>query len=318
MSLGLDGINLVLLLLVSGVLSLLASGIVFFEPRATRILSSRMIFLEALVILCLSTFDFLAFVIFWEILCWIICLSGRPPQDEKAKMLTNLPMILNSLGSLVLIFSILTLSFYHKYEHHVFSTSLLDLVSLEFFNSEQQKWVFFSSLLGFAMKIPAIFFHGELTNSLLSSKRGHSMAELGALSLTGVYGFLRFFVPIFAARLEEYAPFIGYFLLIGIVYLVLVVTLESNIKKLIFYGLLSQVNFSLFGVLLIAQQGGATEALTGVVFQMIHMMLYMSVFSFLLIFYENRSFLNKGSKYQICRHSHLSLILFFSWQHSAS
>ena len=143
-SLGLDGINLVLLLLVSGVFSLLASGIVFFEPRATRILFSRMIFLEALVILCLSTFDFLAFVIFWEILCWIICLSGRPPQDEKAKMLTNFPMILNSLGSLVLIFSILTLSFYHKYEHHVFSTSLLDLVSLEFFNSAQQKWVFFS------------------------------------------------------------------------------------------------------------------------------------------------------------------------------
>jgi NADH-quinone oxidoreductase subunit M len=80
----------------------------------------------------------------------------------------------------------------------------------------------------------------------------------------GVYGMLRYCLPVSAAGARDWAGWIAVLAIIGIVYGALIALIQTNIKRLIAYSSLSHMGFIVLGIFTFTQQGA-----DGAVYQMI-------------------------------------------------
>src|SRR4029079_15487749 len=139
--------------------------------------------------------DFLLFFIFWEItlvpMYFLIGMwgAGRPLHSALKFVLCTL------LGSVVMLFGVLELYFFN---HSVTGVYTFDVTQFQRLTIpfETQKWIFVTLLLGFAVRIPVFPLHSWLADAHTDATTAGSVM-LTAIGLkTGVYGLIRFSLPI--------------------------------------------------------------------------------------------------------------------------
>jgi NADH-quinone oxidoreductase subunit M len=86
----------------------------------------------------------------------------------------------------------------------------------------------------------------------------------GVLLKMGVYGFLRFSLPLFPEAATDLAPLLLVLSVIGIVYGAIVAAMQTNLKRLIAYSSVAHMGFAVLGVFAVTTQG-----LEGGIFTMI-------------------------------------------------
>jgi len=111
-----------------------------------------------------------------------------------------------------------------------------------------QMLVFLALLAGFAVKVPIVPLHTWLPLAHVEAPTGGSVDLAGVLLKIGIYGFLRFSMPMLPDATAAAAPWLFALGAVGIVYGALVALVQTDLKRLIAYSSVSHMGYVVMGL----------------------------------------------------------------------
>jgi NADH-quinone oxidoreductase subunit M len=282
-SLGLDGISLLLVLLTTVLtpVSLLFS-LSHIDNRVRGFVMSFLV-LETGMLGSLLALDLALFYVFWEVMLvpmyFIIGIWGGARRIYAAMKF----FLFTMAGSVLMFLAILYLAARHLAVTGYWSFALADLVHLPLAPSAEAV-LFVAFALAFAIKVPVFPLHTWLPDAHTEAPTAGSIILAGVLLKLGVYGYLRFALPLFPDAATRFAPWLGVLGVIGVVYGALVAYPQPDMKRLVAYSSVSHLGLVVIGV-------GAFTAmsLSGAVLQMInHGLSTGALFLLVGVLYERR------------------------------
>jgi NADH-quinone oxidoreductase subunit M len=284
--LGIDGIS-VLFLPLSALLTLMAILASWNSiQHLSRLHFALLLALEGITMGVLSALDLVLFFLFWELtlppIFFLIGLWGIGPKRRGAAMKYTLFML---FGGVPLLFAIVILAINHATSisgtiPQDLSFSLPLLLTTPLPNSLQSV-VFFLLLLGFAVKAPLVPLHTWLPTVAMESAT-HTTALLVGLKL-GVYGLLRFALPLAPSAAVEYSWAFGILGAITLIYGALVALQQTNLRRLLAYASVSHVGLVIIGLSSLNMQG-----LQGAIFCLLNFTLIASSLMLIAGFIQHR------------------------------
>lgn len=266
--LGIDGIS-VLFLPMTALLTLMA---LLASWNTTQHLSrfhlALILVLESVTIGVFTALDLTLFFLFWELtlppIFFLIGLWGIGAERRHAAMKYTLYMLFSGVP---LLFAILLVALAHArsadgyvLQELVFSLPRLLHTPLA---AEEQGLIFLLLMLGFAVKAPLLPFHTWLPTVAMEAPVQIS-ALLMALKL-GVYGILRFAIPLAPAAAMEHRWLLAIIGASTMIYAGLIALQQTNLRRLLAYSGISHVGLVLVGIASFTIQG-----LQGAVMQLLN------------------------------------------------
>jgi NADH-quinone oxidoreductase subunit M len=111
-----------------------------------------------------------------------------------------------------------------------------------------QMIVFLALLAGFAVKVPIVPVHTWLPLAHVEAPTGGSVDLAGVLLKIGIYGFLRFSLPMLPEATAAAAPWLFGLGVAGIVYGALVALVQTDLKRLVAYSSVSHMGYIVMGL----------------------------------------------------------------------
>lgn len=256
--LGVDGIS-VLFLPLTALLTLLVmlfswSNVKFFS----RFYFVNLLLLEAATMGIFASIDMLLFFVFWEMALvpsfFLIKFWGIGSQRQYAGMKYVVYML---FGSVPLLIGILMLGWNY---HSVMATAGGTAYSFDFLALlsvpvpvEIQTTIFFLMAVGFAVKGPMLPFHTWMPSTLMEGPVGMGVFLVG-LKL-GVYGMIRFVIPLLPEAVKEWAWLFMVVGLIAVIYGALIALVQPNMRRLLAFASISHVGIAMVGMYSLNVQG---------------------------------------------------------------
>ncbi|GAB6141864.1 NADH-quinone oxidoreductase subunit M [Methylosoma difficile] len=255
--LGIDGIS-VLFLPMTALLTLLAMGASWHNAQLPRLQWALLLLLESMTMGVFSALDLVLFFLFWELtlppIFFLMGLWGIGSLRRSAATKYTLFML---FGGAPLLLGIVLLAVNHASSVGVVIGSNLSFslpVLLETALPDTlQTAVFLLLLLGFAVKIPLAPFHTWLPSAAMEAP-SFLAALLMGLKL-GVYGIIRFAMPLAPSAAVEYSWLLGIFGAITLIYAALIALRQTNLRSLLAYSSISHVGLVVVGVSSLNMQG---------------------------------------------------------------
>jgi len=253
-TIGIDGIT-GLLLLLTNILSPIIIFSIQYEKQKS--LLPLILFMQAALNGVFMAKDGLMFYIFWELALipiYFICLLYSTKDAFKT---TIKFFIYTFVGSLAMLASLIYL--YLKTENHSFAYEELLNVQLNYIESI---WVGAGFLFAFAVKIPIFPFHSWQANTYTYAPAQGSMLLSGIMLKMGLYGLIRWYMPIAAESISFYQPIIVLLSVIGVIYGAVIAMRQNDLKRLIAFSSLSHVGLiaaGFFTMTEIGLQGGILQ-----------------------------------------------------------
>lgn len=181
-------------------------------------------------------------------------------SPEKDLALTRYMQFMG-LGLLLLLVGIIMLGWHHADVHGHWSFDLLQLMQAPV-SQGIQSLVFFLLFYGLAIRIPLFPLHGWLP---IAAEHGMvAIAPVLLLGLkTGIYGLIRFVLPLMPAAVTEWQPYIVAFAVAGIFYAALLALMQVNLRRLLAFAVVSHTSILIIGLFSLnheAFQGGVMLA----------------------------------------------------------
>lgn len=246
-SIGMDGVSLLMVLLTN----LLAPLIVLSSFSRTfdnepRYYGLVLMMLGALNGVFLAQ-DGLLFYIFYELalipIYFICAIWGG--QDRIRVTLKF--FIYTFIGSLFMLVSLLYVYLQTNVEgQHSFAWT--DLVQVQL-PAAAASWVMLGFFLAFAVKMPVFPFHTWQPDTYVTSPTGGTMLLAGIMLKMGIYGVIRWMVPLAPEAMHTWAPIFMFLAVTGIVYASIIAVKQSDLKRLIAYSSIAHVGLIAAGVL---------------------------------------------------------------------
>jgi len=275
--LGMDGISLVLVMLTTilGPIIVLSTWTAVTDRVASFL--GFLLFLQAAMLGTFFARDMLLFYVFWEAMLipmyFIIGVWGGQRRIYAAVKF----FIFTMVGSVFMLIAIIYLFF------QAGSMSLTDFLALDIAR-DTQLWLFAAFFLAFAIKVPLFPLHTWLPDAHVEAPTAGSVVLAGVLLKMGIYGMLRFAMPLFPEAVTHFAPAINILAVIGIIYGALVALVQPDMKKLVAYSSVSHMGFIVLGLFSLSSMGAA-----GGIFQMLgHGLGTGALFLLVGIIYERR------------------------------
>lgn len=207
-----------------------------------------------------SAYDLFLFYVFWEVsIVPFLFLIGIWGGDRRSYASLKF-FVYTMAGSVLMLTSLIFI--YTRAKTFDVSEILNQLSGGQIvFTHLEQTLLFFGFFAAFAIKGPIFPFH-----TWLPDFHEQAPAPVSVLLLKmGVFGLIRFCVPLFPLAARENAPWIIVLAIIGILYGAFLAIAETNIMRLLAYSSVSHVGFMVLGVFTFTQLG--TD---GAVYQMIN------------------------------------------------
>lgn len=260
--LGIDGVNLWLVLLTAFLLPIaIWISETMIRDRQKNFFALLLLF-EFGLIGVFSALDLFVFYVFWEVALVPMYLmvggwgARRTATAVKFFVYTFIGSVF-MLGSIIYVHSQVGTFDYVEITNALQSGRLM-------LSASQQFWLFLGFLAAFAVKAPLFPLHTWLPNTYTEAPTPATFLLAAVMSKMGVYGMLRYCLPLAPSGARECAGWIAALAIIGIVYGALIALIQPNIKRLIAYSSLSHVGFIVLGIFTFTQQGA-----DGAVYQMI-------------------------------------------------
>ncbi len=124
--------------------------------------------------------------------------------------------------------------------------------------------LFLAFFVAFAIKVPLFPFHTWLPDAHVEAPTAGSVMLAGVLLKMGIYGMIRFCLPLFPDASRKFASAIAVLAIIGIIYGALVAMVQPNLKKLVAYSSVSHLGFVVLGIFafhIVSMQGAVFQML---------------------------------------------------------
>lgn len=255
---GMDGISLILVLLTSFLFPLILLSTLTSSLKDKPSFYALALVMQAALIGVFVAKDLFLFYIFWELALipiYFICLMWG---DENRKFVTFKFFIYTLFGSLIMLAAIIYL--YSVAPEKSFALENIYLTKL---TSQEQVWVFGGLFLAFGIKMPIFPLHTWQPETYTSAPMAGTMLLSGIMLKMGIYGVIRWILPVLPNALMEWGWLALLLSIIGIVYASIIAIKQSNFKSLIAYVSIAHVGLISAGLFT-----NSVEGLQGVMVQL--------------------------------------------------
>src|SRR5215510_2547223 len=252
---GVDGISLWLVILTTFLTPLTLLSATKAIDRHVREFIAAMLILEVGMIGAFVAIDIFLFYVMWEVMLIPMYLLIGVWGGQRRLYASIKFVIYTMVGSLLMLAAIIYVYVqYANVNNGVYSTDLEKLTSLVLPHNAQF-WCFAAFSLAFAIKVPLFPLHTWLPDAHVEAPTAGSVILAGVLLKFGIYGFLRYAMPLFPHGAVVWAPAIALLSVIGIIYGALVAFAQDDVKKLVAYSSVSHLGFCMIGVLSLTAYG---------------------------------------------------------------
>jgi len=255
---GVDGVSLWLLILSAflGTIAVLVSWQFLGDhPEAdARSYTFFLLLLETGVLGVFAAVDLVLFYIFWEaMLVPAYFLIGR--WGGERRIYATLKFFLYTMaGSALMLVAIIALAALNHQNAGVWTFDLTVLYDLPL-AWWTQLWLFLAFALAFLVKAPIWPLHTWLPDAYVEAPTPVTILLAGVLSKMGIYGLIRFCLPLFPSAVEAARPWIWALAIAGILYGSLLALVQRDMKRLVAYSSLAHMGLIVAGVLAANVQG---------------------------------------------------------------
>lgn len=255
---GIDGISLPLVLLTNGLIPCIILST--FKQRQKGNFYALILFMQAGLVLVFTALDGFLFYVGWEIaLIPIYFICGLWGGQKRIR--TTLKFFIYTFsGSLLMLIAIIYL--YTQVPTANYALSSFYELALD---EQTQRWIFWAFFIAFAVKIPLLPFHTWQPDTYTEAPSAGTMLLSGIMLKMGVYGLIRWLIPIAPLGVSQYAYLAISLAIIGVVYASIIAFRQRDVKRLIAYSSIAHVGLITAGVFVWNVQG-----LQGAMIQMIN------------------------------------------------
>ena len=257
-TLGLDGVSKILSLLtaISMVIIIIATY------KNTYINAGKfyglMFLCQAGMLGVFLSMDVLLFYFFWELAlipAYFLCSIWG---GEKRIPVTFKFFVYTFVGSLLMLISILFI--YSKTPDHSFAMQSFYHARL---SASQSQWMFWLFFIALAIKMPMFPFHTWQPDTYEQAPTAVTMLLSGVMVKMGVFGVIRWLLPIFPQASQSNSSLIITLSVIGMLYASLIAIRQNDMKRLIAYSSIAHV-----GLMCAALFSNQQVGMQGVIIQM--------------------------------------------------
>ncbi len=280
---GVDGISIWLVMLTAFLLPIVLLAAHRSVSHRVRDFVAIMLVLQTAMIGAFVALDLFLFYVFWEVmLVPMYLLIGV--WGGKRRVYASIKFVIYTVvGSMLMLAAIFYVYVQHGLTTGEYTTDLVQLRELVL-PYGAQVWCFAVFALAFAIKVPLFPLHTWLPDAHVEAPTAGSVILAGVLLKLGIYGLLRFAMPLFPLGAAEAAPFIAILAVAGIIYGALVAFVQEDIKKLVAYSSVSHLGFCSLGLFTLTVQG-----VSGSIFAMLsHGLTTSGLFLAIGVLYERR------------------------------
>jgi NADH-quinone oxidoreductase subunit M len=252
--LGVDGIAVLFLPMTAGLTLMVMASSWRSAQHNVSLHYALLLVLEAASVGVFVAQDMVLFFLFWQLtlppMFFLIGLWGIGPMRRSAASKAVLLMLFSCVP---LLFAIIILAVNHATQLNAelsFSFPVLLETPLP---DEQQSLVFVLLLLGFAAQAPLLPFHTWLPQMAMEGPIPVTALLIG-LKL-GVYGILRYAMPLAPMTAVEYNWLLGIVGAVTLVYGALIALQQTNLRRLLVFISISHVGLVIIGVASLTMQG---------------------------------------------------------------
>ena len=246
---GIDGIS-VLLVLLTGLLTplivLSAFGRDYDRPSTFY---SLILYMQAALMGVFTARGAFLFYLFFEAALIPVYFLAAMWGGEKRIAVTFKFFIYTIFGSLFMLVALVYLYYQTGVpgKPGVHSSAIVDFYNLNL-TPAAQGWVFWAFFVAFAIKMPVFPFHTWQPDTYVESPTPATMLLSGIMLKMGVYGLIRFLLPIVPVGLDTWGTLATTLSVIGIVYGSIIAIRQRDMKRLIAYSSFAHVGLMAAGV----------------------------------------------------------------------
>ncbi len=280
---GIDGISVWLVLLTTFLSPVVLLSAHQAIGEKVREFVAAMLILEVAMVGTFVALDLFLFYVSWELMLIPMYLLIGIWGGQRRVYASIKFVIYTMVGSLLMLATIFYV--YAKYGAVTgeFTTELDKLDDLVL-PQTAQIWCFAAFALAFAIKVPLFPLHTWLPDAHVEAPTAGSVILAGVLLKFGIYGFLRFAMPLFPYGAAAAAPTMAVIAVAGIVYGALVAFVQDDVKKLVAYSSVSHLGFCMLGLVALTPQ-----AIEGAIYAMLsHGLTTGGLFLAIGVIYERR------------------------------
>lgn len=238
---GVDGISLPLVLLTNLLIFLIILSSFRYDYKGG--LYALVLFMQAGMLLVFMALDAFVFYVGWEaalIPIYFICAIW----GGENRISVNLKFFAYTfLGSLLMLIAIIFL-YFQTPERNFELTSFYQLA----LDADTQGWIFLAFFAAFAIKMPIFPFHTWQPDTYTTAPTIGTMLLSGIMLKMGVYGLIRWLIPVSPLGFEKYGMICLVLCIIGVVYASIIALKQQDMKRLVAYSSIAHVGLIGAGV----------------------------------------------------------------------
>jgi len=247
---GIDGISMLVVLLTNLLVPIIILSSYNHEYKNPAAFYALISFMQCGLLLVFTALDAFLFYIGWEaalIPIYFICAIW----GGKDRIRINMKFFVYTIaGSLFMLMGIIYL--YLQNPAHNFDIQAFYALNLD---SAQQGWIFWAFFIAFAIKMPVFPFHTWQPDTYTAAPTQGTMLLSGIMLKMGIYGVIRWLLPIVPAGVHDWGQVAIILSIIGIVYASLIAFTQKDAKRLVAYSSIAHVGLISAGIFAFNQQG---------------------------------------------------------------
>ncbi|MBK6641554.1 MAG: NADH-quinone oxidoreductase subunit M [Bacteroidetes bacterium] len=257
---GMDGLSLLMVLLTNVLVPIIIFSTFDRDIVDFKNFYSLIFLMQFALVGVFTSLDGFLFYIFWGLALlpiWFICLLWGGADRIR---ITLKFFIYTLSGSLFMLVALIYLYLQTPLPHTFSLDSFYELA----LTPSQQGWIFWGFFLAFAIKIPIFPLHTWQPDTYTNAPTQGTMLLSGIMLKMGLYGIIRWMVPVIPAGIAEWAWLAMGLSVVGIVYASAMAIAQKDFKRLIAYSSIAHVGLIAAGIFSMNMMG-----MQGAVFQML-------------------------------------------------